>query len=92
MDRTSVPRPRRIVLTELAPGAITTADLYRELTSMTVKLAVIEAQTTAAQHVDTEHENRLRALERFKWALFGGAATVGAGAGVIAALITSRGH
>ena len=87
----AVPRQRRPV-TELAPGAITTADLYRELTSMTVKLAVIESQTTRAEHIDTDHESRLRALERFKWALFGGASVVGASAGVIAALLTSRGH
>ena len=79
-------------MTELVPGAITTADLYRELTSMTVKLAVIESQTTRAEHIDTDHESRLRALERFRWVWVGAASFLGASAGVIAALLTSRGH
>jgi hypothetical protein len=78
-------------VTELAPGAITTADLYRELSAMTVKLAVIEATTARAEQVYADHETRLRLLERFRWTVFGAASAIGSASGVIAALIV-RGH
>ena len=65
-------------MTELAPGAVTTADLYRELVGLRTditkaleRLAVIDAksQDTEARHND--HELRLRSLEAFKWKLAG---------------------
>lgn len=77
-------------MTELAPGSITTADLFRELTAMTVKLAVIEAQTLDGQHQRADHEIRLRSLERRWWAAFGFASAIGSASGIIAALIVAH--
>lgn len=79
-------------MTELTPGAITTADLYRELVDMRVKLAIIETQTATADRVHDDHETRIRGVERFRWILFGASSAVGTLAGIIAALITSKGH
>lgn len=79
-------------MTELALGAITTADLFRELTAMTVKLAVIEAQGVTAANQRADHEARLRILERFRWTLFGAASAVGSASGIVAALLTARGR
>lgn len=76
----------------MLPGAITTADLFRELTNMTVRLAVIEATTTRSEQVHSDHEVRLRAVERFRWALFGGASVIGALSGIATALLATRGH
>lgn len=78
-------------MTELAAGAITTADLFRELTNMTVKLAVIESQTTRAEQQYSDHETRIRAIERFRWTLFGAAAAVGSASGVVSAVLASKG-
>jgi hypothetical protein len=80
--------------TELAPGAVTTADLYRELVGLRTditrtleRLAVIDSRNRGADQIDTDHETRLRALEAFKWKLIGAAIVVGAGAGGAASWI-----
>lgn len=66
-------------MTELAPGAVTTADLYRELVGLRTditraieRLAVIDTKTHDAESRHNDHELRLRALEAFKWKLAGG--------------------
>lgn len=69
--------------TEIPAGAVTTADLYRELVGMRQditkaleRLAVVDARNINADGVHVDHENRLRSLERFKWTLLGLAAAV----------------
>lgn len=77
---------------ELAPGSITTADLYRELTIMTVKLAVIETQGQQGERQRADHEARIRGLERRWWVALGFASAVGSASGIITALIVASGH
>lgn len=74
-------------MTELAPGSITTADLYRELTAMTVKLAVLEDQGRRGEQERGDHEARLRRLEQFRWTIFGAASAIGSASGIISALL-----
>lgn len=69
-------------MTEIPPGAVTVADLYRELSGLRndiqqalTTLKVIEA-TAPAQLAD--HESRIRALERFRFSLLGAAVTISA--------------
>ena len=77
---------------DLAPGVITAADIYRELVDLRVRLAVIENQNTTAERVHSDHEIRLRSVERFRWILFGASTVIGSAAGVVSALVTARGH
>lgn len=78
-------------MSDLPPGMITTADIYRELVGMQVRLAVIEQQNTTSERVHNDHEVRLRGVERFRWILFGASSVVGALAGVITALVEAHG-
>lgn len=81
-------------MTELAPGAVTTADLYRELvglrqdiTRALERLAVIDNRNQGADKAQQDHETRIRMLESFKWKLYGAAIATGAAAGGGAAWI-----
>lgn len=72
-------------MTEIPAGAVTVADLYRELTGLRGDLAlalteirVMEAHRQSAVDTDRDHETRLRTLERFKWQLMGAAVAVSA--------------
>lgn len=76
----------------MAPGTITAADIYRELVGLQVRLAVIESQGTTSERIHSDHEQRLRSVERFRWVLFGASSAIGSGAGIVAALITARGR
>ena len=83
-------------MTDLAPGTITVADLYREITGMrtdmagiTTKLAVTDAWTAQADRDHADYEARLRVLERFRFTLLGASLSVGTAAGVISGLLTS---
>ena len=65
-------------MTELAPGAVTTADLYRELVGMRGDLSKIlmhqeriDVRNEAADRLHADHEVRIRALEVAKWKLAG---------------------
>lgn len=57
------------MMTEMAPGTVTIADLFRVLTDMRSdigkaleKLAVIDSRNQNADSVHADHESRLRAL------------------------------
>ena len=54
-------------------GAVTTADLYRELIGMRVDVTRAITNLDAADRVDQDHEGRLRQLERFRFTLLGAA-------------------
>jgi hypothetical protein len=80
-------------------GMITAADLYREVTGMRTevarafeRLSVVEVRNTASDQLHLDHETRLRALERFRYALMGAAGLIGAASGVVSALLATGGH
>ena len=75
-------------MSELVPGAVTIADLYRELVGMRSDLTRVLAKQEAtdvrnqsAEITVTDHETRIRALERFRFTLGGLAIVGGAAAG-----------
>lgn len=75
-------------MTEIPPGAVTVADLYRELVGMRsdlvkalTRIEVIDTVNKGAEDDRRDHEQRLRILEAFKWKLLGVCITGGAIAG-----------
>lgn len=71
-------------MTELQPGLVTIGDLYREIVGMRsdvakalTRIEVIDSHNTATAGDITDHENRIRSLEAFKWKLTGIALAVG---------------
>jgi hypothetical protein len=70
------------------PGAVTTADLYRELvglrsdlTRVLTKQEAIDLRNTTADQIHADVESRLRTLERFRYTLAGLAVVGGVGSG-----------
>ena len=59
-------------------GAVTTADLYRELIGMRVDVARVITKLDTAERIDQDHEARIRQLEQFRYKLLG--ATIAASA------------
>ena len=59
-------------------GAVTTADLYRELIGMRVDVARVITKLDMAEKVDQDHEGRIRQLERFRFTLLGAAVAASA--------------
>jgi hypothetical protein len=83
-----------MTMAEVPPGAITVADLYREIAGMRAdvgraleRLAVVEIRNTTADATHMDHEGRLRTLERFRFTLMGVASAVGAISGIVAQVI-----
>jgi hypothetical protein len=81
-------------MSELPPGSVTTADLYRELvglrgdlSALAIRFERVDVVNTAAEAVHADHENRLRALEAFRWKLIGGCVLVSAVAGAAASYL-----
>jgi hypothetical protein len=80
------------------PGAlITVKDLYMELhgmredfTRVAVHMEKIDTWIEIAGRERSDHEARIRLLERFRYTLLGASSLVGATSGVIAALISAR--
>lgn len=77
-------------MTEIAPGAVTVADLYRELVGMRSDLSRVLAKQEAtdlrnnnADQIHADVEARLRVLERFRYTLAGLTLVGGVGAGWI---------
>lgn len=75
-------------MTDLVPGSVTIADLYRELVGMRSDLTRVLAHQEAAdllhrnaEQVSADHETRLRMLERFRYTLAGIALIGSVGAG-----------
>jgi hypothetical protein len=81
-------------MSELAPGAVTTADLYRELVGMRAdivkaltRVEVIDTRTTADEAMRQDHEMRIRGLEAFRWKLTGVAVLASAASGYAGYLV-----
>jgi hypothetical protein len=80
------------------PGAlITVKDLYMELhgmredfTRVLLHMEKIDTRNEIADRERSDHELRLRILERFRYAVFGASTLAGAMSGVLAALISAR--
>ena len=70
-------------------GAVTTADLYRELIGMRVDVARALTKLDAAAAIDSDHEQRLRALERFRFTLLGASVVASAVFSALGAWIVS---
>lgn len=86
-------------MTELAPGAVTTADLYRELVGMRAdivkaltRVEVIDAQNADAHAALADHETRIRLLEAFRWKLTGVVLFVSTSAGVVSGIAAAHVH
>lgn len=62
----------------ITPGAVTTADLYREMIGMRTDVVRALTLLDAASRTDQDHEGRIRALERFRFTLLGSAAGISA--------------
>lgn len=75
-------------MTDLPSGAVTTADLYRKLETISDSVIRMEERTK----VLPDFESRLRTLERFRWSLLGAASFVGAASGILSSVLTSKGH
>lgn len=70
-------------MTEIPAGAVTIADLYRELAGLRgdlqqalTSLKVIEVRDDATARQLGDHEMRLRLVEAFRWKIAGMAVTV----------------
>lgn len=86
-------------MTELAPGQVTIADLYRELTGMRqdigralTRIEVMDARTADADRLHTDHEARIRSLEAFKWKLAGAVTVLAMIAGVVSGAVAAHLH
>ena len=81
-------------MSDIPSGAITSADLYRKMEDLRVNVTVALEKLAAHGAEVTDHEARLRALERFASKLTGAAVTAGilsgSIAGVISALLTAH--
>ena len=80
-------------------GIVTNADLYRELLGIRgdvgkalTRIEVIDNQNVIADRLHTDFENRLRALEAFKWKLTGIALSVAAVAGIVSGAVAANVH
>jgi len=74
-------------MTELPPGVVTTADLYRKLGDISETVIRMEERVK----VLPDFEERLRVVERFRYTLMGASLFAGTALGIVAALLT-RGH
>lgn len=82
-------------MSELQPGTVTIADLYRELVAMRADVAraltrieVIDSRNKGADDLHLDHERRLRQLEAFRWKLAGIAITVSVLCGLLSGYLT----
>ena len=73
-------------------GAVTTADLYRELIGMRTDVTKALTRQEIADKERADHEARIRALERFRYVLLGATVVVSAGVSAFGAWIASGIH
>lgn len=76
------------MMTEMMPGNVTLADLFRVMSAMqadvakvATRLEVLDSQNRSAEDIHRDHEQRMRALEAFKWKLVGVAIATGVTSG-----------
>ena len=75
-------------------GVITAADLYRKMEDLRVNVTVALEKLADHRMQVSDHEARMRALERFRYSLMGGAITAGvlagSASGILSAIITTH--
>lgn len=86
-------------MSELPPGNVTIADIYREMVGMRsdvvralTRIEVLDVRNVDADRLHTDHEARLRGLERFRYTLGGLALIGGAVAGYVGYLLGHFAH
>lgn len=86
-------------MSELPAGQVTIADLYRELVGIRgdvvramERVAVLDARNHDADTLHTDHEARIRILERFRYAVMGASVVVSGAAGTLGWLLGSGIH
>ena len=70
-------------------GVITSADLYRKMEDLRVNVTVALEKISVFDQARADHETRIRILEQFRNKLMGVASLVGAGSGVLGAVISA---
>lgn len=82
-------------MSDMQPGTVTMADLYRELVAMRTDVAraltrieVIDSRNGDADKLHADHESRIRTLEAFRWKLVGIALAVSLTCGVLSGYLT----
>jgi hypothetical protein len=76
----------------IPPGAVTTADLYRELVGIRTDMAKNLVRLEVGAAVDTDHETRIRQLERFRYLLLGATIVVSAAVSAFGTWVASGVH
>jgi len=76
----------------IPPGAVTTADLYRELVGMRTDMVRAVTRLEIADGIDKDHESRIRALERFRYLLLGATIVVSAAVSAFGTWVASGVH
>ena len=76
-------------MTDIPHGAITSADLYRKMEDLRVNVTVALEKLAAHAEEVSDHEARLRSLERFASKLMGGAITAGVLAGSVSGVLAT---
>lgn len=86
-------------MSELQTGGVTVGDLYRVLVDMqgtmsrlTAHIERIDGRNTTADQLHSDHEARLRVLERFRYTLGGLAVFGGLVAGIVGEYIGQHLH
>lgn len=86
-------------MTEMMPGAVTSADLYREmvearrqLTELVTSSRIAEERHQGQVDINRDVERRMRAVERAWWKITGAAAVISVAVSLVTALIALRGR
>jgi hypothetical protein len=70
-------------------GAVTTADLYREIREISANQTKTLVMLDLAAKTDSDHEVRLRAVEAFRYKALGAAAAVSAVVSVLVVYLSN---
>lgn len=86
-------------MSELGPGIVTVADIYREVIAMRAdvgraltRVEVIDSRNSDADKLHGDHEVRIRQLEAFRWKLTGLAVSLSLIAGAVSGVIANHVH
>jgi len=86
-------------MSDLVPGTVTIADLYRELVGMRSDLTrvlthqeAIDTRNISADRIHADMEARLRVLERFRYTLVGVCVVLSGASGYIGYLLGHAVH
>jgi len=85
------------LMSEITPGQVTVADLYKEVVQVRQDIGTVAIGVRLAEErhltnvsIHDDHERRVRALERAWWKITGGAAVVSVLVSLLTAYLTLR--